>query len=288
MDWRRIPSLASLRAFEAAARHQSFVKAASELNVTQAAIAQHVRKLEQDLSEPLVVRQGRGIRVTEIGSTLADSLNDAFAKIGRSIDDIRDRTESRPLVISTTPAFAANWLMPKLKTFWERNPEIELTIEPDVELLDLQRNRIDLAIRFGAGDWPGVHAELLTGGEFWVVASSGLNINPETSCVADVVDQTWLFEDSMLERKAMVESEGVDFARVRTTLLKTNSLVLAAVGSGLGVSIQAKSLVEDDVANGKLIKICKLSQDNLGYYLVYNKDAVNPQLRTLVKWLRSL
>lgn len=287
MDWTRIPSLAALRAFEAAARCQSFSKAARELNVTHAAIAHHVRSLEAEFSESLIVRQGRGVAVTSVGLQLADSLQSGFSIIADGVDKLRSQSEDRPLNISVTPAFATNWLMPRIGEFWAKHPEISLNINPSISLVDIRIDGFDLAIRYGNGEWPKVKSELLTDGDFWVVSHPDLVKGKTVTCLPDVVGLPWLMESHMAERKAIVEQEGIDFQQIKLTLLNTNGLVLSAVAAGLGISVQPKSLVERDVASGGLIKICELNQQDLGYYMISLPDRQPKGLRAFQAWLRT-
>ena len=211
MDFWKLPSLSALRAFEAAARHQSYSKAAQELNVTHAAISQHVRKLEAEFAQTLVVREGRGIALTSMGQSLADSLQSGFAIVAEGVDRLRADTENRALNVSVTPAFAANWLMPRLGDFWSRHPKINININPSVAPVDLRKDGFDLAIRYGEGHWQGVEAELLTDGQFWIVAHPDLIKDRTIRCVEDVADLPWFLESHLLERRVLVDGAGVDF-----------------------------------------------------------------------------
>lgn len=287
MEWARIPSLAALRAFEAAARCQSFSKAARELNVTHAAIAHHVRGLEAEFSESLIVRQGRGVVVTASGQQLAESLQSGFSIIADGVETLRSRTEDRPLNIAVTPAFAANWLMPRIGEFWAKHPEISLNINPSINMVDMRKDGFDMAIRYGSGSWPNLKSELLTDGDFWVVAHPDLIKGRTVSCLPDVADLPWVMESHMMERKGIVERAGVDFDKIKLTLLNTNGLVLSAAAAGLGVTVQPKSLVERQTKAGELAKICELNQKNLGYYIVVPPDRYPKGLRAFQSWLRS-
>ena len=287
MNWKKIPSLSALRAFEAASRSQSFKKAAAELNVTQAAVAQHVRKLEQELSVSLFAKLGRGIQSTETGLALAQSLNSSFLQIERAIDDIRLRNERRPLRVATTPAFAANWLMPRIGEFWAKHPDVRLNIEPGIELVDFAKERIDFAIRYGTGNWPDLNSEMITDGNFWVVTKPEIVADRNVKCLSDITDLTWIFDAQMLERKSLVEREGIEFNDIAIQLLNTNTLVLAAVRSGLGVSIQPKSLVEQEVLNGALQKVCSLKQENTGYHLVWRVSELDTKSKLFRQWIRG-
>jgi len=287
VNWARIPSLAALRAFEAAARNQSFSKAARELNVTHAAIAHHVRGLEAEFSESLIIRQGRGVAVTPVGQQLAEELQSGFLIIADGVENLRSHGENRPLSIAVTPAFATNWLMPRIGEFWTKHPEISLNINPGIDLVDLRKDGFDLAIRYGDGTWPKVKSEMLTDGDFWVVVHPDLLKGRTVTCLPDVVDLPWLMESHMMERRAIVEREGIDFEQIDITLLNTGGMVLSAVAAGLGVTVQPKSLVEREIESGELTKICELNQEDLGYYMVVLPDRQPKGLRAFMNWLRS-
>lgn len=287
MDWKRIPSLAALRAFEAAVRHHSFTKAAAELNVTQAAITQHVRALEADLAEVLVVRQGRGIAPTREGVQLAQSLQDGFEIIAEGIEHLRAQKEGRPLNISTTQTFASNWLMPRMGGFWSDHPDIAITIHPSNSVVDMRRDGMDLAIRYGTGTWPGLQTELLTDGNFWVVGHPDLVKGRNVTCLADAQGLPWLFDEFMQERRALVEAEGVELDDSEVKFMTSNALVLAGVHAGLGLCIQPSSIVVDDVRRGALVLLCELSHDALGYYLARVPGREPKGLKELLAWLRK-
>ena len=287
MDWSRIPSLAALRAFEAAVRCRSFSKAARELNVTHAAIAQHVRSLEGEFSQSLIIRQGRGVAATPEGLLLAERLLTGFTEIVEGVERLRRHGEERPLAISVTPAFAEKWLMPRIGDFWARHPDILLNISPNIELIDLRKDGFDMSIRYGDGDWPGVEAELLTDGDFWVVCRPDLIKDRQVSCLSDVIDLPWVLENHMLGRRGIVEREGVDLETVKLTLLNTSGMVQSAVMAGLGVTVQPRSLVESQVRRGELAKICALSQPGVGYYTVMPLGPRPKGLQTFKNWLQS-
>ncbi|WP_412555700.1 LysR substrate-binding domain-containing protein [Shimia sp. MIT1388] len=287
MDWSSLPSLAALRAFEAAARHQNLSAAARELNVTHAAIAQHVRSLEADLSTPLLFRSGRGVALTEEGRHLAQHLSAGFEVIAEGVSALQRSKEDRPLSVSVTPSFAANWLMPRIGGFWQAHPEISLSINPSVSLIDLRRDGFDMAIRFGNGKWPGVSSELLTTGEFWVVGSPKLLNTKSEISLKDAGTYPWLMDLHMLEWRQVVEDAGLDLNTVDMTSLETNELVLSATVAGLGVSVHPKSLVEREVDFGTLKQICSLPRTDLGYHLVTLPRPLSAKERAFRKWLMA-
>ncbi|NOX39987.1 MAG: LysR family transcriptional regulator [Alphaproteobacteria bacterium] len=287
MNWNRIPSLAGLRAFEAAARCLSFSKAAKELNVTHAAIAQHVRNLEADFSESLLVRQGRGLALTANGVQLAESLQVGFDEIARGVENLRAKNEDRPLNITITPAFATSWLMPRIGEFWANHPDISLNLNPSIGLVDIIRDSFDLAIRFGDGNWPNLTSELLTDGDFWVVSHPDLIRGRAVNCLGDVTDLPWILESQMMERRAIIEREGIDFENVDIKLMDTNGMVISGALAGLGVTVQPKSLVQAEIKAGALAKICEIRGEGLGYYLVTVPNRAPKGLKVFRAWLRS-
>ncbi len=286
MEWSRIPSLAALRAFEAAARNKGFSLAARELNVTHAAIAQHVRSLEQEFGEQLIERSGRGVAVTESGWRLAERLRDGFGTIAEGIEELRAHSIERPLMVSVTPAFAAHWLMPRIGEFWQLHRDIPININPSAELIDLRADHYDLAVRYGDGDWPGLDAELLTDGDYWAVVHPDLIGDRKVESLRDVTDLPWLIESYMVERRTIIEQEGIDYSSLDVTVLMTNDLVMAAAEAGLGVTVQPKSLVEREIARGLLVKVCELPDVGLAYHMVTVPGRVSERLDVFMGWLR--
>ncbi|MCA8882356.1 MAG: LysR family transcriptional regulator [Rhodobacteraceae bacterium] len=288
MDWRSIPSLAALRAFEATARRASFSAAARELNVTHAAIAQHVRALEADLATPLVMRSGQGMGLTPEGAQLAAQLGDAFGTIAGAVDALRRAQQDLPLRISLTPSFAESWLMPRLGGFWQAHPDIKLTLNPTMDLADLRRDGIDLAIRFGMGDWPGVHVQKFLGAPYVVVASPDLAKGARhLSDLGDPAHQQWFFAVAAREQRIWGASLGIDFDQVPFFDLQSNTLVHAAVRSGYGLSIQARSLVERDLQTGQMVALHQGDSAGLEYYIVTPGPDLAPKAKHFSAWLKS-
>lgn len=285
--WSSIPSLAALRAFETVARTGSFSAAGRDLNVTHAAIAQHVRALEEEFQTTLLSREGRGMTLTPAGQVLADHLQRGFGEIATGVEALRTYGATQPLTVTVTPSFAANWLIPRMSDFWQNYPEITVQLVPAIEVMDLKRDNIDLALRYGAGDWPDVQSSLLTGGDFWVVCHPDLFPDGAPEDLRDTSYCHWILEPFMRERKRLLEDSGVTMAEGNITELRTNELVLSATHAGLGLSVHPKSLVERDVAAGRLLKIHALSQPPLGYYMVTRAGNQSPALATFMRWLRK-
>ncbi|MGS4945251.1 LysR family transcriptional regulator [Meridianimarinicoccus sp. RP-17] len=286
MDWREIPSLSALRAFEAVARHGSFSAAARDLNVTHAAVAQHVRALESEFGTALVQRQGQGMGLTEAGLRLAAGLGDGFGTIAAAVRDLRADRALNPLQISVTPSFAEVWLMPRLGEFWRQHPEIELALLPSPALVDLRRDGVDLAIRYGPGGWPGTYGHGRLVSPFVVIAAPDFAGGARTLAdLGDLAAQPWVFGTASNEQIVWGRSLGLDTDRMRVTEMPGTNLVLAAVRAGYGLSVQLKSLVERDLAEGRMVALHEGESGPLAYHLLTPGPQVSPRLRVFLDWL---
>jgi LysR family glycine cleavage system transcriptional activator len=293
MDWRDIPSLSALRAFEAAVRHGSHSGAAREMNVTHAAIAQHVRALEAHFGQPLMRRDGRGVTATEAGRRLAADLARGFGDIVAGVRALNLGAETRPLSVTTTPSFAENWLMPRLAAFWAAHPEIALTVTADPGVQDLRREGHVLAIRCGQGRWPGLEVERLTSARTVAVAHPDLarrvgvgGSAPFPTTLAGIRHLPWAIDTNYREFLQWFIADGIDPDTLKRTDLGSNAMVLAACRSGVGASIQPMAIVEQDIADGRLVVLAEQPDEHLAYYLVRLPGAMSPRLKIFVTWLK--
>lgn len=286
MDWRDIPSLAALRAFEAAARLDSFSAAARELNVTHAAIAQHVRALEDHFSQSLMERDGRAMRPTPAGRQLAYELGQGFGQIGDAVRTLLDDRRQRPVQVSTTHSFAETWLMPRIAEFWAKHPDVEIALIPSIGLVDLRRDGFDLAIRFGDGNWPGLDKEPLVMSPFVLVGAPALVQGRTLAELGPVEGFKWILSQESREHTVWGAAAGLDMAQLNISTMSNNGLAMAAVRAGHGLSVQAKTLVQDDLESGRLQALYEGDPVGLGYYLVTQRGPMSPALTTFVKWLR--
>jgi len=287
MDWRTIPSLSALRAFEGMARLGGFLAAARELNVTHAAIAQHVRYLEEYLTVKLAYREGSGMRLTPSGSALSKALQDGFQTIARGIRTVRADDEARPFQITLTPAFAENWLMPCLGSFWAEHPETELSLNPSTRSMDLAAGDIDSAIRFGLGVWPGLQVEKLVGAGYCIIGHPDLMRRLTVKSPKDMLSAPWLLERQFTEPEHILKLQGLDLAQSAITRIAKNRLVLAAARAGLGLAIQPESLVDADIAEGRLMFIKRIESKQHCYSLVRPRTAHSENLTTFITWLKG-
>ncbi len=288
MDWHSLPSLAALRAFDALARTGSLSAAGRRLNVTHAAIAQHLRSLEAHFGAVLATRDGQAMRLTDTGRELAEALGEGFDRIGEGVARIMDRTADRPVVVTLTPSFAETWLMSRIGTFWAAHPEIELRLAPSNALADLRRDGIDIAIRFGNGTWPGCDVEPLDVSRFVVVAAPGYSRADGLDALLAERGHTWFFSAATNEQRVWGAAIGVDFARETVREMPSNALVLGAVRAGLGLAVQSRTLVEADLDAGAMVALHEEDDARgLGYHIVTRPGVLSPGAKAFRAWLRA-
>jgi len=295
MDWRDIPSLAALRAFEAAARNGSYSAAARELNVTHAAIAQHVRALEAHLGQPLMLREGRGVATVGAGAQLARDLGTGFAEIAAGVRAARGARADGPISLTTTQSFAENWLMPRIASFWSAHPGLAVSISAENTVVDLRRSVHHLAIRYGRGPWPGLEAERLTDGRNAIVGTpeliarlpEGLDAATEAGRRA-LATMPWLSDTNYGEFFAWLRAQGVEPEALKVSDLASNSMVLAACRAGAGLSVQPFAVVEADLASGRLVEVATVPAKDLAYFILRPPGPPSDRLRLFLRWLRSV
>jgi LysR family glycine cleavage system transcriptional activator len=286
-DWRSLPSLTSLRALAATAELRSFSQAARVLNVTHAAVAQQVRGLEDQLGRSLVQRDGRGVSLTADGEQLAAALSEGFAAMQRGLEALREAEVDRPVRVTLTTSFAAQWLMPRLKDFWARYPDIGVSLHPDTRVVDLHRERMDLGIRYGNGDWPGVEATYLASARLVIAGAPSLIGDRQALSAQDMAGMDWILSRSWAEQDAYLASIGLDPAALSRTDISNEELAIAAARQGLGLVVESAALIESDVHDRRL-RIVHESPERLPAYFIVNLPG--PQriaVRSFLKWLRQ-
>ncbi|WP_411889380.1 transcriptional regulator GcvA [Yoonia sp. SDW83-1] len=191
----RLPPLTALRAFEAAARHMSFAKAAEELNVTPAALSYQIKALEADLGTPVFRRLNRAVELTEAGRTLAPGTSDAFGTLSAAWRNAKRLNDSSVLTVTAGPAFTSKWLAPRLYDFAQAHPEIELRFHASLRIADFDRDEVDVAIRFGLGTTGDVFAEPLI--QEWMTPMMSPELARDITAPADLASATLIHDDSI-------------------------------------------------------------------------------------------
>jgi len=288
MDWRTLPSLGSLRTFTAVAETKSLSAAGRELNVTHAAVSQQVKGLEQFLGLKLMVREGRGIALTPEGRQLYQGLSEGFATILETVGELLREDLSRPLNITTTPSFAISWLMPRISDFRHKHPDIELMINPTADVVELRPGGVDLAVRFGKGDWPGLEAEIFIPTNFAIVGADCLIKDKKIEQPEDILQFPWLQEYGTNELTVWLESQGVvPKGKLNITHLP-GYMVLEGLRRGDGISATAKTFIEAEVKAGSLkILFEEGVYPGTGYHLVTRPGVKRPPLKAFLGWLRA-
>lgn len=281
----QLPSLTSLRAFEAAARLGGFSAAGRELNVTHAAVAQQVRGLEAALGATLLERAGRGLVLTPEGERLATALTAGFEAIAAAVEEVRAGEDGQPLRVTLTPAFASQWLVPRLGRFWAKHPEVPISLHPDRQVVDLARSRMDLALRLGDGSWPGLEAELLVPAAYTVVGAPALLGDRTSLSVAEMAAMPWIFEEGSYEERSWLRRVGLDPDALRAHTMPTEELALAAARAGYGLYVELMALLGDDLASGRLRSVHAATDPRFGFWTVRRPGPVRPALRHFLRWL---
>ncbi len=287
IDWRKMPPLTALRAFAAMAREGGFSAAARRLNVTHAAIAQQVRALEADLGVALVWRDGKQLHLTAEGERFAAALGDGFSMIQSAADLLRANRTEKPLAVTVPPAFASEWLMPRLARFWKKHPDIPLSLLPDPRVVDLREIGANLGIRFGIGKWPGVISEFLTAAPQVVVAAPELLGGRKKLSLREMSMLPWVREGDWPEQMQLLESIGLIPAALKFVDFPNEQLALSAAREGIGLHLETEALIEEDLKLGWLVKIHELSDESLGYYMVRPPGPLSPAAKTFIDWLKA-
>ena len=287
----RLPPLNALRCFDVAAKHLSFTKAAAELNVTHSAVSHQIKALEDWLGVPLFRRVNRGLVLTDAGQAYLKPVRDSFERLGEATRRLRIRERSGPLVVSVMPSFAAKWLMPRLRRFRERHPDIDVRISASSQLTDFAREDVDICIRYGRGVWPDVDIELLMRESMFPVASPRLIEGPVPLKVpADLAHHTLISDyDWRVDFwQLWLEAAGMSDFVVRHSLsFNYSNLMLQAAIDGLGVALSQNALAGDDLAAGRLVRLFDyaLPTDYGSYVVVPEGTAQRPKIAAFRNWL---
>lgn len=256
---RSLPPLNALRAFEAAARHLSFTKAAAELNVTPAAISHQVKAMEELLGVPLFHRLTRAIRLTDAGQAAVPLLRQGFDALAAGVDQIRAHRDSDELTISVSPSFGALWLVPRLERFRRRHPEIEVRIDGTDRRVDVRVGEADAAIRYGPGGYTGLQVDHLFGQANTPVCSPDLLTGPRPLRTPDDLRHHTLlhvdWKDADASWRMWLLAAGLDHldATGGPWFSQENMAVQAAL-DGHGVALVGDRLVADHLASNRLVR----------------------------------
>ena len=297
----RLPSLNGLRAFEAAARHLSFTRAASELNVTQTAISHQIRRLEQELGVRLFLRRNRALQLTAEARDYLPGIRAAFNDLRLATDRLTRRGHDNVLTVSTLASFAAKWLLPRLSDFQESHPAIDVRITTSTALIDFRDGRglqgdghVDAGIRYGRGHWPGVRAEWLMADELFPVCSPALLTGKHPLRQPEDLRDHVLLHTSNTgsdDWRQWLTAAGLptDISTQRGVTFDMIFMTVQAAIDGNGVAMGRTTYVRDDIAKGRLVVPFTITLPaDAGFYLVSPDGSADPpKLAAFRAWLTT-
>jgi LysR family transcriptional regulator, glycine cleavage system transcriptional activator len=284
-----LPPLNALKAFEAAARHESFTRAAEELCVTQGAVSHQVKALEAELAVKLFNRERQRLIITEAGRDYLTVVRDALDRIAIGTERLLQRQNAGVLTVSTSPDFAAKWLVHRLGHFAEAHAEIDLRISATLHHVDFAREEVDLAVRHGDGNWPGLDTVRLSSEQLFAVCSPKLlSGRHRLSKPADILKFPLIHMDSRTDWNNWLQEAGLDEAGVtHGPVLNRASMVIDAAINGQGVALARTTLAAWDLINGRLVRPFPLSLPlSKTYWIICPKATASlPKIMTFREWL---
>ena len=298
MGMRSIAHLNALRAFDASARHQSFSLAAQELNVTPAAVGQLVRTLEDWLGSPLFVRSTSGrarLVTTEVAEQALPDIRAGLERLAVGLECLRSGSAGGVLTVTVSPAFAAKWLLPRIERFQAAWPETDLRLDTSLKPVDFVAQRIDVGVRYGRGQWPGLAAEKLMDEEVYPVCAPALLATATLQAPGDLRGQVLIHDQSVdtstgfASWQAWLRHAGVQGVPTDRGLRINNSAaVLQAAIDGQGVALARSVMAHDDLAAGRLVRLFPQVrlESALAYYVVYRPECIaQPKVAAFRDWL---
>jgi LysR family glycine cleavage system transcriptional activator len=283
---RRLPNFSALRAFEAAARHENFSRAADELHLTHGAISHQVRGLEEELGRPLFVRNGRQVKITNDGLKFAQFLGKAFADIAAATDAMRATSINQRLTITSIPSFAARWLAPRLGKFIELHPDIEVVLQSSGHMQDLAREGVDVGIRFGRGHYPGMVVLRLMGDVYYPVVSPHYRGGLLPLAPADLARHTLL--RSVEHWTPWFNAAGLDLPEPSGgPLFEDLSMLVRSAADGNGVALVRHVVAMQEIASGQLLRLFDIATPSPDeyYFVTPPNSASKPQVLAFRSWL---
>ncbi|MFV3372465.1 LysR substrate-binding domain-containing protein [Pseudomonas sp. NY15435] len=286
----RLPPLNTLKTFEVAARHLSFTQASLELNVTPSAISHQIKLLEENLGIRLFRRENNRLLLTDAGSYLLPECSRTFAHLLDVTQKVRELGNGRPLSIALRPYFAQKWLMPRVSSFWQQHPEIELSLHHTIQFSPTSLDTYDIAIAWASGHFPGLESYLLVNGDLTPVCSPRtLTALGEPVTAASLAGQVLLDEETPDNWDRWLEMAGQPRLKPfkRVSIDDTNVRLHAAI-DGQGFILTCLSLLDRELSEGTLVAPFHTALPHYSYYLLYRPDVLNnPQARIFIEWLKA-
>lgn len=294
---RPIPGTGSLRVFEAAGRHLNFTRAAEELHVTPAAVSHQIKEFEDQLDIRLLERTSRSMRLTSAGEILHAAVTEALAGLTRAVGQMQRRRDSAALRVTASTSVAARWLVPRLDDFMQAMPGVDVRLDVSDRVRDFGRDEIDVAIRFGNGNYPGHRADRLFDNTIFPVCSPALLktkkplLHPRDLLQHRLIHVEWSAPGVMWPnwRMWMLAAGVTDYQETAGLRLDNSGLALQAAIDGQGVALGDSSLVSDDLASGRLVQPFALTikgPPQFAYYVISPVETQNdPLVRAFREWI---
>jgi len=287
-----LPPLNALRAFETTARHLSVKAAAQELHVTPGAVSQMIKTIEGHLGIRLFERSRRGMLLTEAGQSYLPPIRNAFRQIGDASRRVASAAETGLLTVSVTPFFAATWLVPRLQSFQDAYPQIDLQVIASNTLANFSRDGVDVAVRHGLGRYAGLASDRVVSVEIVPVAAPALVERLGRPTMPAALTRWPLVHDA--ERKGwQLWFQAQDIAEIpppRGPSFDDAALLLQAVRAGQGAGLLPAALTAGDVAEGRLVRLADTTMlEAFAYYLVYpDERGASPKIAAFRQWILDM
>jgi LysR family glycine cleavage system transcriptional activator len=285
----RLPPLNALKAFEAAARHESFTRAAEELCVTQGAVSHQVKALETELAIKLFNRERQRLIITEAGRDYLTVVRDALDRIAAGTERLLQRQSTGVLTVSTSPDFAAKWLVHRLGHFAEAHSGVDLRVSATLHHVDFAREEVDLAVRHGDGNWPGFDTIRLSPEQLFAVCSPKLLTGRRRiEKLTDILKFPLIHLDNRADWAKWLGGVGIDDATViHGPVLNRASMVIDAAINGQGIALARTTLAAWDLINDRLVRPFPDSLPvSKTYWIICPKaTATLPKIASFREWL---
>ncbi|MGG4774420.1 LysR family transcriptional regulator [Alcaligenaceae bacterium 429] len=286
-----MPPLQALRTFVEVAKQGSIKGAAEALHVTPGAVSQQMRLLEERLNTELLQRERLGMRLTYMGEKLYPMLNDAFAQVDRAMDMVAAHASTRTLTISTVAAFAASWLVPRLGRFTQQYPHIEVRVETGSDLVDMRKDRVDIALRHGLGDYPELDVLPLMAPVLVPVAADSLLQGHALREPIDCLNYPLLHDVDRADWSLWLRAHGVQVdERARSGgVFEDDYLLIRAAESGQGIALIPEAYAREEIKAGRLVQVLdKPWPARFAYYIVTRPGAAKrAEVQAFIEWVSA-
>jgi len=285
----RLPALRALQVFDAAARHLSYSRAAEDLFLTQSAVSHQIKALEAELGTRLFRRAGRAMLLTSEGQRFYTHIRDGLACFAKGVAIVRAGSGPQTLNISATPSIAAGWLVPRLSDFYYRHPDIEVNLRATIALADFDRDEVDLALRYGLGQWPGMHAEKLLSAAVFPVCSPHYRGGKLPTKPTDLLQGVLLHVSGLPTWDEWFKSANVTLeGPLHGPRFSDYMLAVQAAKRGQGVLLGREAFIAEKLASGQLVRLMRKlpSLRTFHYYIVYPQGLDLPRkARVFRDWM---